>query len=379
MISPPDLFSPSFMDATFQAILRAAVEIGASDIHLKPESSVLVRVDGQLVVAEAPKPTESWLRGVLHGLLTEERRKEFAAQREIDFAFGDSALGRFRVNAYIQRGQVAVAVRLVKRTIRGFAELNLPPQPLAKLAMARRGIVILSGATGAGKSTTLAAMVEHVNRAERRHIITLEDPIEFLFEDRESIIEQREVGIDTESYETGLRRVLRQDPDVVVIGEMRDAESARAAMSAANIGRLVFATLHTSDAVQSIQRVLEFFPAGERDFARGLFARTLHGIVCQRLVRSVQGPVMPATEILFNTPSIARLIEDQNLEKVRGAMELSTADGMHTFDQSLAAMAREGKVSREEALAHAGNPDLLRMAFQGVVVNEAQRILQARR
>lgn len=366
------------MDATFHAILRAAVDAGASDIHLKPDAAVLVRVDGQLIAAEAPRPTEAWLKSVIHGLLPEARRREFAEEREIDFAFGEPDLGRFRVNAYVQRGLPAVAVRLVKRVIRDFAELNLPPQ-LAKMAGARRGIVILGGATGSGKSTTLAAMIEHINQRERRHIITLEDPIEFLFEDKQCAIEQREVGIDTASYEAGLRRVLRQDPDVVVIGEMRDAESARAAMSAANIGRLVFATLHTSDAVQSIQRVLEFFPSGERNFARQLFAQTLHGIVCQRLVRSTQSGVFPATEVLFNTASIAGLITDEQFDKVRGSMELSAADGMHTFDQSLTAMVREGRIGRDEAIAHAGNPDLLRMGFQGVVVTESQRILQSRR
>jgi twitching motility protein PilT len=366
------------MDQTFRAILQAASEAGASDVHLKPNAPVLVRVDGQLVVAEAPQPTEPWIRSVLHGLLSDERRRAFAEDREIDFAFSEAGLGRFRVNAFVQRGLPALAVRLVKTTIRDFVELNLPPQ-IARMAEARRGIVILGGATGSGKSTTLAALVEYVNQRERRHIITLEDPIEFLFQDQQSVIEQREVGIDTDTYDTGLRRVLRQDPDIIVIGEMRDADSVRAAMSAANIGRLVFATLHTSDAVQSIQRVLEFFPAGERQFARTLFGQTLHGIVCQRLIRSAVGGALPATEILFNTPSIARLIADEQFDKVRGALELSTADGMHTFDQSLIKLAESGKISREEALANAANPELLRMNFQGLVVNESQRILQSRR
>ena len=366
------------MDSTFQAILRAAVEANASDIHLKPDASVLVRVDGQLVAAEAPRPTEAWLKSVLHGLLPEARRREFAADHEIDFAFTEPDLGRFRVNAYMQRGMPAVAVRIVKRTIRDFTELNLPAQ-LGKMAAARRGIVIIGGATGSGKSTTLASMIEYLNQRERRHVITIEDPIEFMFEDKQCVIEQREVGLDTASFESSLRRVLRQDPDVIVIGEMRDAESARAAMGAANIGRLVFATLHTSNAVQSVQRMLEFFPATERDFARQLLSQTLHSVVCQRLVRSAQGGVLPATEILFNSASLARLIEDEQFDKIKGSMELATAEGMHTFDQSLAAMVRDGKITKEEALAHAGNPDLLRMSFQGVVIAEAQRILQTRR
>jgi len=366
------------MDATLQAILRAAVEAGASDIHLKPNSPVLVRVDGQLITAETPRPTEAWIKSALHGLLSEDRRREFDKEREIDFAFSVPELGRFRVNAFTQRGLPALAVRLVKRTLRNFAELHLPPQ-LAAMAQAKRGIVILGGATGSGKSTTLAAMVQHLNERERRHVITLEDPIEFLFEDQQCVIEQREIGLDTASYAAGLRQVLRQDPDVIVIGEMRDAASAQAAMSAANIGRLVFVTLHTSNAVGSIQRILEFFPAGERDFARRLFSQTLHGIVCQRLVRSNQSGVLPATEVLFNTAGIAGLIADEEFDKIRGTMELSGADGMHTFDQSLMQLAREGRITREEAIAHASNPDQLRMTFQGVVVNEASRILQGRR
>lgn len=365
------------MDQTFQAILQAAVDAGASDVHLKPGAPVMVRIDGQLVTAEAPLPTEAWIKSVLHALLPEQRRKEFAEDHEIDFAFTEGELGRFRVNAFHQRGLPALAIRVVKRSLRNFTELNLPPE-LARMASARRGIVIIGGATGAGKSTTLAAMIEHLNQTERRHIITLEDPIEFLFQDSQSIIEQREIGLDTASYEAGLRRVLRQDPDVIVIGEMRDADSARAAMSAANIGRLVFATLHTSDVAQSIHRVSEFFPATERDFARRLFSQTLHGVVCQRLVRSVDGALLPATEVLFNTPSIARLIDEAKLEQVRGAMEMAGADGMHTFDQTLTRLVGAGRITREEAMANAANPDLLRMSFQGVVVSEGQRILRTR-
>ncbi len=366
------------IDETFRAILRGAVESGASDIHIKPGAAVAFRIDGELVPVEVPLPSEAWMRMVLRAIVPPHLSAHFETEHEVDFAFTDGQLGRFRANAFLQRGSPTLALRLVKTEMKDFAALNLPAQ-LAQLALAPRGLVILAGATGSGKSTTLAAMLEHLNRTERRHVITIEDPIEFVFTDNECIIEQREVGLDTASYGAGLRHVLRQDPDVIVIGEMRDAESARAAMSAANIGRLVFTTLHTSDATQSIQRVLEFFPATERDFARRLFSETLRAIVCQRLVRTPESGLLPATEMLFNTSSIARLIEDAEFEKIRGAMELSTADGMHTFDQSLTSMAREGRISREEAIAHAGNPDLLRMAFQGVVVAESQRILQSRR
>ena len=369
--------SAHHLDEVFRAILTAAVRANASDIHLKPGGSVMFRIDSELVSVEASTPTEAWLRMVIRSILPTHLTAQFEHEHEVDFAFNDPNLGRFRANAFLQRGHPTLALRIVKSTVRSLDELNLPGQA-ARMADAPRGIVILSGATGSGKSTTLAALVEHVNQTTRKHIITIEDPIEFLFTDRESVIEQREVGLDTASYAVGLRHVLRQDPDVIVVGEMRDAESARAAMSAANIGRLVFTTLHTGDAVQSVHRLLEFFPTNERDFARRLLAETLHGVMCQRLVRSEEAGIFPAVEFLFNTASIGRLIADDQLDKVRGAMEMGGADGMQTFDQHLTAMVKEGKISRDEAINHAANPDLLRMAFQGVVVNESQRILQAR-
>jgi twitching motility protein PilT len=365
------------IDETFRAILRAAVDSDASDIHLKPGTSAMVRIDGELVPVEAPVPTEGWLRVVLRSVIPQHLITQFEQAHEADFAFSYPELGRFRVNIFQQRGHPTIALRLVKQMVRSFADLNLPPQ-VETLASKPRGIIIVGGATGSGKSTTLAAMVEHVNQSVRRHIITIEDPIEYLFTDKESVIEQREIGIDTASYSSGLRHVLRQDPDVIVIGEMRDAESAHAAMSAANIGRLVFTTLHTADAIQSVQRVLEFFPSNERDFARRLFSETLAGVVCQRLVQTEDSGAIPATEILMNTSSIARLIAEGQLEKIRGALELGGADGMQTFDQHLTSLVKEERISRDTAIANAANPDLMRMAFQGVVVSESQRILQSR-
>jgi twitching motility protein PilT len=364
------------LDDTFRAILRAAVQSEASDIHLKPGSPPMVRLDGELVPVEAPVPTDAWLRVVLRSIIPSHLVAQFEQAHEADFAFTYQDL-RFRVNVYQQRGHPTVSLRLVKQMARDFGELNLPSQ-LAKLATKPRGIVIIGGATGTGKSTTLAAMVEHLNKSERRHIITIEDPIEYIFNDKECVIEQREIGIDTASYSTGLRHVLRQDPDVIVIGEMRDAESAHAAMSAANIGRLVFTTLHTSDAIQSVQRVLEFFPSSERDFARRLFSETLTGVVCQRLIRSEVSGTIPAAEILINTPSVSRLIAEEHLDKVRGALELGGSDGMQSFDQHLTALVKEERITRDEAIHNAANPDLMRMAFQGVVVSESQRILQSR-
>jgi twitching motility protein PilT len=365
------------MDATFEAILRAAFEAGASDIHLKPNAPVVVRIDRELVAIEAPQPTEAWVQTILSGIVPAHARQRLSEDHEADFAFTLAGVGRFRTNVYHHRGQPALALRLVRKAVRTFADLALP-EAVRNVADAPRGIVVIAGATGSGKSTTLAAIVEHINATARRHILTLEDPIEFLFEDRQSIIEQREIGIDTASYKSGLRHVLRQDPDVIVIGEMRDAESAAAAMSAANIGHLVVTTLHTSNAVQSVQRIVEFFPEGERDYARRLFAVTLRGVICQRLVSTTTGSILPAVEILLNNAAVAQQIADNKTDKLQGLIELNHNDGMQTFDQSLVALVQAGRISREEAVAHAGNPDLLRMGFQGVVLSESHRIMKSR-
>jgi len=365
------------MDATFEAILRAAHEADASDIHLKPNAPVIVRIERELVPIEAPQPTEAWVQRILTEIVPAHVRQRLADEHEADFAFTLAGVGRFRANVYYYRGLPALALRLVKKAVRTFADLTLP-ESVRKIAEAPRGIVVIAGATGAGKSTTLAAIIEHINATARRHIVTLEDPIEFLFEDRQSIIEQREVGIDTANYTSGLRHVLRQDPDVIVIGEMRDAQSASAAMSAANIGHLVITTLHTSNAVQSVQRIVEFFPEGERDYARRLFAATLRGVICQRLVSTTSGSILPAVEILLNNAAVAQQIAENKTDKLQGLIELNNADGMQTFDQSLVALVSAGRISREEAVAHAGNPDLLRMGFQGVVLSETHRIMKSR-
>lgn len=365
------------MDEIFQSILRAAIEAGASDIHIKADAPVVFRIARELVPVDAPLHSESWLRRVVEQIVPAHLQAQLEREHEVDFAFAAPGLGRFRTNVFQQRGQLTLALRLVKTDVPAFEELNLP-ETIRGIAVAPRGIVIIAGAIGSGKSTTLAAMLEHLNATERRHIITLEDPIEFLFTDKQSVIEQREIGLDTASFASGLRHVLRQDPDVIVIGEMRDGQSAAAAMSAANIGHLVITTLHTADATRSVQRVLEFFPAHERDYARRLFADTLHAVICQRLVSSSESGVLPAVEILLNTSAVSQAIVGDRLDKIAGLIEMSTGDGMQTFDQALHQLVKAGRVSREEAMAHAANPDALRMAFQGVILSESRRILGSR-
>jgi len=366
------------MDSSFEILLRHAVEAGASDIHLKGGGPVVLRVDRQLRYLDWETPSEAWLRSIIAALVPAHLCEAYAAGREVDFAFAMEGLGRFRTNVFQQRGEVALALRLVKQQIRGFGELNLP-DVIRRISESPRGIVIVAGAIGSGKSTTLAAMLEHVNTTQCKHIITIEDPIEYLFTDKDSVIEQREIGLDTVSFSAALRHVLRQDPDIIVIGEMRDAESAMAAMSAANIGHLVITTLHTADAMQSVQRMLEFFPVEQRQYARQLFAATLRSVICQRLVTSTSAGVLPALEILVNTIGVSKAIEAGQTDKLSGIMEFGATEGMQTFDQALRAMVAANRITREEALAHAANPDLLRMSFQGVNLSEGTRILGSRR
>ena len=361
----------------FERILVGAVEAGASDVHLKPGAPVIFRIAGELVPVDAPPPAAAWLESVLLQIIPPHLRAQFEAEHEIDFAYAPADIGRFRVNIFQQRGSPVMALRLVKAAVHTFAQLHLP-ESLRRIAEAESGVVLITGATGSGKSTTLAAIIDHINATSRKHIITLEDPIEFLFEDQQSVIEQREIGLDTATFASGLKNVLRQDPDVLVIGEMRDAGSVVAAMSAANIGHLVISTLHTVDAAKSVQRLLEFFPSDEREQVRQQFAGTLRAVICQRLVRTPSAELRPALEILTNNAAVTKLIHTGALEKLPAAMELGTSEGMQTFNMALHELAKAGHITQAEALANSPNPEALKMRFQGVMLNETHRILGAR-
>ncbi|HYR59494.1 MAG TPA: PilT/PilU family type 4a pilus ATPase [Chthoniobacteraceae bacterium] len=361
----------------FEQILHGAIASGASDIHIKAGAPISYRIVQELVPVDAPPPDPEWIERVLNHIVPPHLRERLDREHEIDFAYAPPQFGRFRVNVFQQRGNYVLSMRLVKSAMRDFRALNLPGA-VRDIAETPRGIVIIAGATGSGKSTTLAAMIEHINQIARKHIITLEDPIEYLFTDRMSIIEQREVGLDTASFSSGLKNVLRQDPDVLVIGEMRDPASIAAAISAANIGHLVISTLHTADAAKSIQRILEFFPSADRDSARRQLATTLHAVICQKLIASTQGGVLPAVEILIKNSSVEKLISAGNLDKLAGAMEMGGGDGMQTFDQSLYEMVKSGRITQAEAFAHSPAPEALKMRLQGVVLSESRRILGSR-
>ena len=358
----------------FHRILNTAVEGGASDIHVKVGTPIIFRINRQLLAIDCPIPTEEWLNKVVEHIVPRHAKHRLEEEREVDFSYFVHGIGRFRTNLFQQRGQFALAMRYVKTQVPSFEELGLLPI-LRNISESPRGIVLLAGSTGSGKSTTLAAMIEHINAHSKKHIITMEDPIEYVFEDNQSVIEQREVGLDTLSFPHALKHVLRQDPDVIMIGEMRDAVSFSAAMSAADTGHLVLSTLHTTNSSQSVTRILDFFKADEREQVRRQLAGTLQAVICQRMVPTVAGSMTPAQEVLINTGTVRKLIEENRLDKLAAAIETGLEDGMQNFNQALFQLVKDGKVTEKEALAKATNAQALEMNFKGIFLDEGRRIL----
>ncbi|HEU6448372.1 MAG TPA: PilT/PilU family type 4a pilus ATPase [Verrucomicrobiae bacterium] len=358
----------------FHRILKTAVEGGASDIHLKIGTPVIYRINRELVAVDCPFPTQDWMNKIVETITPSHLKKRLDEEREIDFSYFLPEVGRFRTNLFQQRSQWCFAMRYVKTHVPSFEDLGLLPQ-VKKIAESPRGIVLVAGSTGSGKSTTLAAMIEHINGNFKKHIITLEDPVEFSFEDNQSVLEQREVGLDTLSFHHALKHVLRQDPDIIMIGEMRDSISFAAAMSAADTGHLVLSTLHTTTASQSVTRILDFFQAEEREQVRRQLASCLRGVVCQRMVPTIEGKMTPALEIMLNTPVVRKLIEENRLDKLGAAIETGLDDGMLSFNQALFNLVKAGKVTEKEALAKASNPQALEMNFKGIFLDEGRRIL----
>jgi twitching motility protein PilT len=333
------------------------IEKGGSDLHLKATSPPSIRVRGLLAHLEgydalAPGDTEEILRDIIPNNVL----GEFEREGEADFSYETPGLGRFRVNAFRQRGSVSLVMRHIPSDIPRFGDLGLP-EVIRRLAFEERGIILVTGTTGSGKSTTLASMIDLINRSMPKHVVTIEDPIEFLHKDDKSIINQREVGTDTASYARALRRVLRQDPDVILVGEIRDAESAQMALSAAETGHLVLSTLHTLDATETVNRMIDLFPPHERGQVRTMLAGTLKGIVGQRLLRTTDGGRAAACEVMVTTGRIRDFIMDP---AQTGQLEQAIAEGeyygMQTFDQALLALVEEERVEYEEALRFASRP-----------------------
>jgi len=356
-----------------QNLLDRAVELGASDVHIKSGQRPVLRIEGTLQESEfgVVSVRDAWR--IVENLLPEHVREGFDREHEADFSHEEGA-NRFRVNCFLSHGAPTFALRHVKTAIPNFEQLNLPDL-LGRIALSPRGIIMTTGTTGSGKSTTLAAVINHINTSECRRIITIEDPIEYLFHDIKSIISQREVGLDTGAFRAALKHVMRQDPDVIMIGEMRDAESFLAALTAAETGHLVLTTLHSGTANQSINRILDFYPPDEQNQVRMALASTLRAVICQRLVPAVGGGVVPAVEIMINTPTVRKLLEKNQTEVLAAAIETGTDDGMQTFNQAIYQWIKKGKVSEEDGLRQATNPETLRMNLKGIFLDEARRIL----
>jgi twitching motility protein PilT len=346
--------------------LRQLVAREGSDLHLKVGSSPLYRVQGALGPDEtAPPLSEQDTENALHELLHDQAKlKEFSEEHEVDFSFEIAEVARFRVNAFRQRGVISLACRAIPAKISTIDELSLP-SVVRELAEEERGIVLLTGTTGSGKSTTLAAMIDHMNVTMNKHIVTIEDPIEFVHRDKRSVINQREVGMDTRSFERALRRVLRQDPDVILVGEMRDDETVRTALSAAETGHLVLSTVHTVDASESINRLLDFFPPHQHNQARSMIAGTIKGVISQRLVPGASGGRVAVCEILRMTGRVHDMIVDPDQTgKLGEAISSGGYYGMQTFDQALYHHVKAGRVTEEEAMRVASNPSDFKLLLQ---------------
>ena len=337
-------------------LLARLIELGGSDMHLKIASPAMARVDGALVPMEERLLTESDLETVLTVVTerTPAKREHFYVAGELDTAYLAEGLGRFRVNGYRQRGAISLAFRFIPKEIPSFARLGLP-DGVSGLAEEHRGLVLVTGATGSGKSTTLAAMINAINRTRQQHIVTIEDPIEFVHDDWGCIVNQREVGLDTESYLEALRRVLRQDPDVILIGELRDAETAETALKAAESGHMVFSTMHTIDAAETISRMIEFFPAVKQEQIRSILAGVLRGVISQRLLPRLEGGRVAAVEVMVNNSRIADLIRDQKTEEIPDAIAEGQFFDMQTFTQALIELVLANEIDREVAANSATN------------------------
>ncbi len=349
-----------------QAALRELVSREGSDLHLKVGSRPLFRVHGHLAPEpDGPALTAQDTEDALKALLSDEAKlDEFAHEHEVDFSYEIPDVARYRINAFQQRGVISMACRAIPHRISTIDELALP-EVVKELAEEERGIVLLTGTTGSGKSTTLAAMIDHMNVTTSKHVVTVEDPIEFVHEDKRSVINQREVGMDTSSFKRALRRVLRQDPDVILIGEMRDEETVRTALSAAETGHLVLSTIHTVDAVESINRMLDFFPPHQHGQARSMIAGTIKGVISQRLVPGADGGRVAACEILRMTGRVRDMIVDPaQTGKLGEVIESGGYYGMQTFDQALFGHVKSGLVNFDEAMTVASSPHDFKLLMQ---------------
>lgn len=361
---------------TIQGLLALAVENGASDIHIKSEKAAYLRMNGRLEAVEMDPITPSEVREFIEQTVPEQFYSDWTNNRQIDYSYRLEGIGRFRVNGFLQRGLPGVVLRHVSDHPPTFDTLNIDAQTLSKLSRLHDGIVLLCGATGSGKSSTLAAMINFINQNLDRHIVTLEDPIEFTYSDIKSIINQREIGIDCTNFADGMRAVLRQDPDVILVGEMRDRETFETALQAAETGHLVFGTLHASNAQQAVQRLFEFFPEDRKLGLQRQIAEALKATITQKLLPALEGGGrIPVSETLIVDSLGRKTIQEGQFQKLEAVIEASEENGSKTFNQDFFRLVKAGMLSRKEALENSPNPRQLEMNLQGIFLSTG-RIVQ---
>ncbi|MHB2026735.1 MAG: type IV pilus twitching motility protein PilT [Elusimicrobiota bacterium] len=347
-------------------LIQKLAQSRGSDLHVRAGGPAYLRVDGELSQAAPEALSEDQIKAMLASVATPRAKKIFEQNGECDFSFEVAGAARFRVNAFRQRQRLCLAVRLIPMRIPTLDELRLPVATMKKIADNGRGLVLMTGVTGSGKSSTLAAMIDHINETRAEHVITIEDPIEFVHRDKKSIVSQREIGDDTVNYAEGLRMALRQDPDVIMVGEMRDLETASAALTAAQTGHLVFATMHTIDSMHTITRIVDLYPQHQQHLIRLQLAESLKAVVSQRLVRSASGGRVAALEILIVTAHVRKLIEDNNSASIAEACAKGQFYGMQTFNQSLVKLFKDGLATEAAIMEAATSPDDVKLALRGI-------------
>ena len=354
------------MPVGLQSLLRTVVDNKASGLHIRGNSNAYVRLHGQIKPIDDSFVSNDEAKKMAYACMGERERRIFEQYSTVDFSLDAKSYGRFRFNVFRQSNKVAMAIRHIPLKIPTFKELSLPEEVMKKIADNRRGLIIVTGMTGSGKTSTLAAMIDYINRTRNGHILTIEDPIEFVHTENKCIVSQMELGVDTPSYTGALRAAMRQDPDVVMIGELRDTEVMRAAISAAETGQLVVSTMHTVNVPQTLSRLTDAFPVEQQPQVRLQLSELIRGIVCQRLLPTIKPGMTPALEVMVATPQTRKLILENRIGDLQKAMQNGEFYGMNTFDQSLAALYKSNKVDMEQVLAAASSPDALMMAIRGV-------------
>lgn len=350
-------------DFTLSQLLKTVSVHNASDLHMIVESEPKIRLDGYLQPLDLPTLSSNEIRSLCYSILTDSQKKKFEETKELDFAFAMPDVGRFRGNYYMEKGHVAAAFRIIPQTIPTMEELNFP-EVIRDMIQNEKGLILVTGPTGSGKSTTMASMVDAINRQKEKHIITIEDPIEFLHPHHKSIVSQRNVGEDTASFATALKHALRQDPDIIYVGEMRDVETVRAAITAAETGHLVLGTLHTNSAPQTVNRIVNVFPSEEQAMIRTQLSMSLLGIISQVLIPKIGGGRVAAQEVLVNNPAVANLIREDKQHQIYAQMQLNQQQTkMQTQTQELLRYVRSREITQEDALRFSSNPDELKKAL----------------